>query len=260
MSRSLTTVRMHLKLDAPDVALPHLFAYRRGRPRAASPLVIAPRSLVSTYVRGLYSRTAALDYGDESLCHRLLPSPRCSLRIVVPPLPAAILRVARFAATSLQLRFPAMNVPPLVPVAPRSPTLPPLPQLQPFRRCCGLVGLLLLLVLSCVTLLDRCLEKLRGSVETRSRRAELVEASPTAFSFPFVFNYSASCTPFTSASHHTLCLLLLVSFTIPPLDFLRPLPTHLLSRPFHFFYLPFLLRDILCNNQIYYTHALSAAF
>ncbi|KAF8196360.1 hypothetical protein K438DRAFT_1934076 [Mycena galopus ATCC 62051] len=120
MSRSLTTLRMHPKLDAPDVALPRLFAYRRGRLRAASPPCYdaSVSAVASRYARGSYSRTAALDYGDSSLRRRLLPSPR---------------RSAAHGA-----RISGYDVPPLVPVARRSHILPPLRHLQAFRRRCGL--------------------------------------------------------------------------------------------------------------------------
>ncbi|KAF8217288.1 hypothetical protein K438DRAFT_414036 [Mycena galopus ATCC 62051] len=150
--RSFLSMRMHPKLDAPDVALPHLFACRRGCPCAASPLCYhaSVYAVASRYARGSYSRTAALDYSDLSLRHRLLRSAAhggaASSSCYPPRGPHR-----RYVFTA---RVSSYDVPPLVPVAPRSHILPPLPQLQPFRRRCGLAGLLPLLVVSCVILLD----------------------------------------------------------------------------------------------------------
>ncbi|KAF8210696.1 hypothetical protein K438DRAFT_1958910 [Mycena galopus ATCC 62051] len=62
-----------LLLDAPDVALPRLFAYRRGRPRAASPpcYCASVSDVASTYVRNSCSRTAAL---DQATCRCVIVS------------------------------------------------------------------------------------------------------------------------------------------------------------------------------------------
>ncbi|KAF8217317.1 hypothetical protein K438DRAFT_414889 [Mycena galopus ATCC 62051] len=128
--------------------------------------------------------------GDLALRHRLLPHD-VPLRMVVPLLPAANPPRGSHRCYVFTARVSDYDVPPLVPVAPRSHILPPLPQLQPFHRRCGLAGLLPLLVLSRVILLDRCLEKLRGSVGAGSRCAQLVQISPTAFSLLFVFTFSA---------------------------------------------------------------------
>ncbi|KAF8217309.1 hypothetical protein K438DRAFT_2082806, partial [Mycena galopus ATCC 62051] len=101
--------------------------------------------------------------GDSSLRHCLLPHD-VPLRMVVPPLAAANPPRGSDRRHVFTARVSDYDVSPLVPVAPRSHILPPLPQFQSFRRRCGLAGLLPLLVLSRVTLLDRCLEKLRGLV------------------------------------------------------------------------------------------------
>ncbi|KAF8204231.1 hypothetical protein K438DRAFT_2014916, partial [Mycena galopus ATCC 62051] len=187
-------------IDAPDVALPRLLAYRRGRPRAASPpcYYASVSAVASRYARGPYSRPAALDYGDSSLRHRLLPHD-VPLRVVVPPLPAANpprgshrryvfthSSPSRIARTSFL----------------RCPNSSPSAAAADWRVCFHC----LCLAVSLFTLLDRCLEKLRGSVGTGSRCAQLVQVSPTAFSLPFVFTLLCGLHPFTDLDQPRIVL------------------------------------------------------